>query len=651
MKKVSLLFTGLILITYAISLPTKTIPSSIKPLHPFPDAPIRGIGIFPSMGQEENTECFVENSVSFFIEQQAAPLLVSANILFDTRKFLIEKGNETFLDNWLAFKASEHFFLLIPKTYLTDIKATSTDKVGAFTKREIILGLKIDHPSPAVIKDIKREVAPISMTSQFFIEIKRGEPRTLLTPFANEFFECLQNIFMTHKDYTEEIIEKKFKEPVWLIYLNDHGDYRRTPKDAQQLFDYKYAQYIATGIDQKAREAIGKAGFKGIIAGFYISDFKKLLNFFNNKIFTYLFIFNTCYGADINVLEATRSDRKDLLGETYNYPIMSLTSTSTPTSAFTTATFSPNFKEFFNNPKKYSFFNLIGTIAPLYTDYDVWAEAANPDDQIYLLERFSHIPSIRFPGREWMSLLESPEGCMVKIGKVLAKSHGRDLNVRDFFAQSQEKIKKGIKTGQKMLPAVITLEAAEIPFKLIIPRPTGAKIPPHFISLIPRTAVHHIKEINAKDWKFSEIVPESFQMIMTGEDKVFIIDTLVTKDFKGQFTFLNLKESHYPAEIDTTTGKEKEMDYSKHYVYQKENELPTDPGNALNTLKKAKLAQLLKDIKADLLPPEEQSILNTSISRIKELVKAELSPKERYEQLIMHKLANSLAQIAQPMKS
>jgi hypothetical protein len=205
--------------------------------------------------------------------QKVGPIIVSTSLLYN----VLKKREEWALSNlksriafqpeqWVIKRINESLSLLIPKTYLDDLKI-DINKVKEFNNDtyamfdiELQLGLKVNH---------MQTIDYMNVTQPSWAQ------------FADYFGDSLDEIFCKNFDYKN----KNMNIPEWFLFINGHGD-----------INY----------------AIVHLSFDG---------FKKLLHFLENKINTRLFVIGSCYVAGVNV-DKVYGEIKLETQQYYSFPII-----------------------------------------------------------------------------------------------------------------------------------------------------------------------------------------------------------------------------------------------------------------------------------------------------------------------------------------
>ncbi len=281
---------------------------------------------------------------------------------------------------WTVHHIPNFAYILIPQAYekqlAQNIKMATLPQLANITKRELILGLKVDHISkvadPLKVPDevvSAQQAAATDKADLKYLFVTRGD-LGLLAPErrlkAPESFENLLgpwNVYATGhgspdksasikeqiakkekqlKQYEQEIQEMKqlidqYNKDLALANRNLHLPSARAAKEsslrlielhtssknAAELAAY---QLRAELIDLYKGVTKGKIG--GVIAGLYIDEFKEVLAFFNSSVRTGSFFYDTCFSSGKNLEAAYQY--KDL-PVTYNYTIVSGASVDAPT--------------------------------------------------------------------------------------------------------------------------------------------------------------------------------------------------------------------------------------------------------------------------------------------------------------------------------
>lgn len=216
------------------------------------------------------------------------------------------------LKNWTIKDISPDLYLCIPSDYIKQnttyfnnnksLKAAQQNP-NILTNLELELGLKIDHFNDAILPT--NYIAMCNDSKPIQKQLRK------LTPALEKLF-----VLNTDKDTT--------KCHKWIIYMDGHGLYSYSLKKELRRFKKLYKYYKSQVTQKRGRpdyyesyqknktilEEIKQAiislqkgikesqnPFEGTIVSLPISEFKKVLNFFNNKINTGLLYYSSCYAG------------------------------------------------------------------------------------------------------------------------------------------------------------------------------------------------------------------------------------------------------------------------------------------------------------------------------------------------------------------
>jgi hypothetical protein len=230
-----------------------------------------------------------------------------------------------------------------------------------------------------------------------------------------------------------------------------------------------------------------------------------------------LLFFNTCYGAEINTLEA--------LGEqsSISFPIISGTlsngvSESTIEREESWRVYDrSDLKVYLTKPIFKNFVDLLSAHS-VYSD-DIICQAF---DHIYSFSKkedasYNNVLCIKRPGEGWKVLARSN---IVEIDDALLQQHkGEDLDVSVLFD----------KVVPSTCPHIILLKTAALPSKFILSGKKSIQLPA-FISWLPGDALHYFEKIEAQTFLLSEFFRAFFKIPDLKENKTFIIDELIVKN-------------------------------------------------------------------------------------------------------------------------
>lgn len=388
-------------------------------------------------------------------------------------------------DEWIVKKVSPDHLLLIPKNYLETIKKKNNFaqhyKKEQFSVNELNLGLKIDH---------MEDVASLEKFAQDY----RHPSAYNVT---KSFVELLPSLFITRPEYQKEKAVQRINAtqmPQWVFYLVGHG---------------------ASGI---------------VIAGIPLDQFKEILNFFDTKITTKLFVYDSCYASGVTA-DIVYKDQKSAIYRSYSYAIASGALTDAPTSGKT---------------------DYVPLIDIKYEDIDIAKKRIRPRS-LYHYDKFMqevttettldfpktlanllpgaakiedkrdifNLPQLKLPGVPWFNIADT-QNKVVSIGAVLAFSRSADqpLDIMKFF-------------NRKMEPEAILLYANIFPFPLIIP----TKTMPSLVSMVPGDAVHKFNKVSIRT-SFAAFADSFKNLARSNINKLYWISEL---EFEAFYRKINMK--------------------------------------------------------------------------------------------------------------
>ncbi|MBN2267192.1 MAG: hypothetical protein JW725_02520 [Candidatus Babeliaceae bacterium] len=491
----------------------------------------RGIAFFVDYTEKVHDDSlpFSYQAIPAFIRSESAPAVISNNLLYNALSITPSLTDD--LEDWKIYKITDMFVLVVPSHLIVSDKTEQL--VSGLSKRELILGLKIDHyttldETERSDKKTFRTRIPATPLLKYNENLNTWEKHT---PAIGELIAQLPNLFVTNNDYAtaQKIgdIPSNFEKPQWLILADAHG----TPHS--ELATIIHENRCIIWHDNPEETDIDEVS--GSLSGMCPSEVKELLAFCNKQINTAATVFTSCFSGGENLhdfLQDWSNNGKTL--ENYRFPIIAFTATSTPVWQLG----APDYERFFKaaSAKKPSnispktrfdcrnYLNLIKTITSFYDDQEEWE-----DFDLSRQDSSPQIPCIKFPNRNWIELIESPDATIFSISKkTVCKQRGNPLSISRI---------------DETLPAVITLQTQKITCPLTIERTGKRDELPQFISLSPGSAVHSFSAIIAPDWSLKEI-KKAFTMPNTGEDKIFVVERLHVKDFEGRCIFFNLRPSH-----------------------------------------------------------------------------------------------------------
>lgn len=351
---------------------------------------------------------------------------------------------------WVIKRVHDFLYLFIPVTYLNakniDVDGVRKDTAHITTVAELQLGLHVNHMQTIGIEHIlEQSVQETSDTSYFMKAVYNDQARK-------------SDIFCLRSEYRG----KEVPLPAWTILMMGHG----------------YTGGITVSLEKE--------------------DFKKLLNFLQNKIICRLLVYNTCFSAGLN-LDIIYKDVESMTHTTYSFPIVMNALSDAAASAM-----EPHVKVDKNGDL------LLDSGDRSLTTF--FAAAAQPEI-VHYRDLLRHIfgsvvdpndtPQIKMPGLPWFSVLGRDQ--VVGIGDILATS--RDAHTP-----------LAIKTFFKSNPRILLLYAADVPFEIQLNSDIES-----IVSMVPGDAIHSIEAISSTTKKAEDIVALFMKIEMLGVNKLFFI--------------------------------------------------------------------------------------------------------------------------------
>jgi hypothetical protein len=312
------------------------------------------------------------------LQSEAAPILVSSSLWFNTCLYLWQHGDEHFLKpkrkNWKLYRVDNDVYLAIPRQY--------EEKIRVLAQHVVI-------PSP--VKDLVtgKELSAFDIA----LGLKCSCMREIENPFSvcwsrtiNYRLRMVGAPFSTGPDINERILRTAFitngevanisQLPSWEIYLVGHGR--------------------------------GKEGLlSSVIGGYSVQGFRSLLSFFEHAIAVRSFMYQTCYGGGKHLMiPYVTGSNPDI----YHFTIICCCTTASPS----TILYDPKSKHNMD-------FNLVfkDIMLPSEDDYEERLAAFYPTNDEAPKKRVLHnIPSIRRAGSdEFVALCQSGKDSPIQIYK------------------------------------------------------------------------------------------------------------------------------------------------------------------------------------------------------------------------------------------
>jgi len=401
---------------------------------------------------------------------------------------------------WVIRRVGESLLLLLPVSRVKGIGAAESDP-AKFTKRELDLGLKIDHMASLDEKT-------------FFAFLAQYEKPKSQDYFINALGDG--SIFVTRTEYAAR--NAVAQQLQWTIYLGGHGLLGTT------------------------------------IAALQIADFRKTLDFFESKIITKFLVVVACYSAGTNI-ELAYADMGKQEQKKYSFPIAIEASPDTSSKGVGSLhvlgnrikklEFSYNYKEFFekiwgddyqNNP--YDVVRITTSIFAVFQK-DVVSS--------------SNYPQVRPANREYfISLFPG-----IEIGSAMIASYTNPPKPLDVVKVADQ---KGAKWDWLYVvlradaPKVGSMAKQYIEFPLILNH-YAQKHAPIMLSFAPgaHVAFHRIKQI-ISDYSWTDIIQPLIET-KHGMRKIFWIEKFDDARGKNTNVIIDIHEQSGTVYITDPAGK------------------------------------------------------------------------------------------------
>jgi len=367
--------------------------------------------------------------------------------------------------NWVIKKINDSLYLLLPQNYLQEKNVTKKD-VTMF-----------DEKGPLTETEYRLGFKVNHMPTVISVEsIQCSGNHGFADYFMQSVWDTINNkssVFVTNEEYREV---KKYDIPTWSVYITGHGSVNNA------------------------------------IAHLSIVQFKEFLDFLQRKVVTKLLYYVACYGAGVNN-ELLYKDVEAGIHTTYSYPIIThaLTDASTVVGGMILWITWWGKLKIAHGINYYDFFKKMVTSNENYGD--IVAELMKYPDEF---KKAQYLAQIKLPGLPWFSVVD--EDAVVSIGSVLAKTRTAPLTIETFFA----------KKGKKAQPQALLLYAHTMPFEFVInTKNPFSDCPPAFISMVPGTALHHIKKISSMVHGADALLNAFMKIEELVPQKVFLIDQVV----------------------------------------------------------------------------------------------------------------------------
>lgn len=340
---------------------------------------------------------------------------------------------------------------------------------------KFVLGFPKDYYSLDLSNRINLE--KIGINSKLFEPLPHDQLRTFLSNHLKNLEEKIQknpaNPDPINVDLLKNILQNTDVRK--RIFLTGHGQF------AGKLIEERLLQQE-------------KPIFPAEVANLKISDYKNLLNHLN-KIGTDFLYVVSCNAGGNNLLEVFREQEMDITKDisqlNYYLTIGALTDEVAKTYKY-------DFNKFFNTLNDF-FEKKITTD----TVFNKLISALKTDHWI------GNMPSVRFPGK--LHYLK------------VTGDFGKKAEVITYAKATASKLEKKPIIIQEGPEAILLY-----PMKLEVPLDIKATKIPQLISMIPGSAFHLLKELNAQNFSIEQIITSFFEPVTIASPKVFLIEKIVS---------------------------------------------------------------------------------------------------------------------------
>jgi hypothetical protein len=414
-------------------------------------------------------------------------------------------------EDWYYYRPSDRFVLLVPKQY--------AQKLGDK------LGLRIEKATP-------KELTDHALVWARHENRLKNEPKESL---GTALLKDIEKIFVTPIDFQQ----------YWAIYLNGHGippgsdlkltkeieDKRRVIMGEIQQLQMDIERSVGDAEQKKLKVAqeqkkdeLNRLLIQGeseatkigtnipSVAGFSVDEFKQLLNYFSVKLPVSVFAYLTCYGGGSNLYQVYAKEQKDNFLE--KHPFVSCTAGFYEGMTGSAGNvWAPPYE---NDAiaKYYKHSNYLQLVTGYYNTFFQEVEKSDQPinwnkalDAVFQFSEYQeNIPLIKFPGTEWVTMLDLKN--VLSIGKVKAATRDKPL---------------------KVLPEqqIILLYAQTIPFPMVY----SENATHNFVSMVPGKAIHRLQAIEAKISSMANIINSFFfYHAQLQQQKTFFIKKIIARN-------------------------------------------------------------------------------------------------------------------------
>lgn len=455
----------------------------------------------------------------------AVPIIVSSTIW---HMFLQNTANQNAYqsDQWDAYKISDYFYLLMPKSYLNILPQGKA--AGSFFTQDITSGFKL---STFKKLDSAAMLNPTNFISVKEFTKKFSNPAKKLSEF---FIKTINKIFITNKEYItagassfiprwavlmiahgmqyrfDQVIaqlEKNLEDPVGGFNPTAREKYNKKSSTEQELILNQTKKDITAELNQllQERKQANSATSGGIVAGIELGDMRRLLDYFNTKITVPFVMLISCYAASTNMQKILSDTMTTQFLTPHKFFLFSGAIAASPVIVKKSDPY--NFAQFFADLRQPGPVNFVETSRTIYAYYNS-----------ELAPRYNNSLMVKPPSAPWMYPALMPK----KIGSI-----GRAMNVRTAPLNPTQFF--GGPNNTAALD-VLLFYTDRVAFPLVIEKGLNGKIPV-FISMMPGDSVLKIEQIVAPNVSFSELVKAFLKLKELNDIKIFHISSLATQDY------------------------------------------------------------------------------------------------------------------------
>lgn len=452
--------------------------------------------------------------------------------------------------NWIKKRVSDYLYVLIPKNYIhrrrnyRELKKLDIKKQeNAPTLDELTIGMPftswadfnddvfMDAAHHKGVEDYPEQLVERRLLQAG--EDTFGCYERNLSWLSDHFIQKLPDMFIPrtyYKDFSEYM-------PQSIVIAGGHGsNYCSLDQMIQDLQGYgdqfKKEQESLCALKAKGRRVY----YGGALSGLTSEDFGSFLDFLEKNLVVKLFVFSTCYGAEINTQEALGHGEEE---KRVSFPLIAGALSNAPSTSGTLKRESwdkrnardirislrkPLYKNFFDELNKYedpSHENFLIALEHIYS----FSEKSS--------ESYNNIPSIKHPNKPW-KVFEKSRILLIDntvVQENILPTH--QLDISRLFNAKRKHFKLDFTFDHHVKkeedPYIVLLALDEIPCELIFSNNTSYDVPA-FISVIPGDVRHHFTKINAPHFILSSLLKAFFMIPDLQEHKTFTIDELIIQN-------------------------------------------------------------------------------------------------------------------------